>query len=165
MTRISEQQKLVRDTIVMLIEFDFTTAIDFDTSPTSLFITNERTNVTYDSQVYTKTAVQFIPPVIDLLGKLPQAKLKVFGQDSIILSAFANFPALNGTSVNIKTVQKRFLDGESEADVTQFELDPWRIDEVRKDKETIHLTLTIANGLEKLLQPALISISRESLGV
>jgi hypothetical protein len=131
---------------ITLYEFDFTTSISYSVGPGPdiLRITNEREDVTFDGDVYTKESLRFIPSAVESGGKLPQARLQVWGQQSEFRSALLEYKEINKTTLKKITVFQSDLATPAEAKTSY-----WRIDEDQRDPEVFNFILTKSDGLER----------------
>lgn len=166
-TRSEELQKVDMLAMAILITFDFTTALNFvvGPGPDTYRATNERASVTYDGNVYTSTSIDYMPAVVELKGKIPDARILIYGQDPVMLDALENYNELAGTEVTIISVPEVFLDGRPDAAITEDEEDEFVIDEVIKTTNQLTFVLTVSRGIEKILEPALTGFTTGSFSV
>lgn len=158
MSRQANLQSLNPAVKLNLFTIDFTEAITFDGSgPSILRVTNERNAIVFDGNTYNPESISFVPSVIEFDGKLPQSRLRIWGRQTTLLSAFNAYGALNKTQLTRITIFEDDLASPSEAKTTV-----WSFDEKIITKSEARFVLTKSDGLEKLLDVFLPILTQSS---
>jgi hypothetical protein len=99
--------------IIEMFIIDFRTSIGYTENLLAeevLYVTPEAQSFNYDGQLWTRAAIDFEPPLLEINTPIPSAKLRLSVLDSSFYYPITTLPSLTGTGVTRIRTNRIFLD-------------------------------------------------------